>query len=68
MSRLGDEAFWAVMWFAATAEPGGRLSPLKIFYQLLLSFVADDSLEQARVLWPARPPACPPARPPARSP
>ena len=47
LDRIKDEAFWAVAWYAATADGSGKLSPHKIFYQLLLSFLAEDSLEQA---------------------
>lgn len=45
--RLTDEAFWAVLWFTSTSDDTGKLSPLQMFYGLLLSFLCDDSLEQA---------------------
>ena len=31
LARLADEAFWAVLWYAATCdEHGTRISPLKV--------------------------------------
>ena len=50
ISKVKDEAFWAVLWFAATSTEAGRLSPVKMFYQVLLSFLTDASLEQAMLL------------------
>ena len=47
LKRLLDEAFWAVLWFTATSDESGRLSPLQMLYGLLLSFLCEDSLEQA---------------------
>lgn len=42
------QAFWAVLWFAATSDDHGKVSPLRMLYGLLLSFLAENSLEQVR--------------------
>ena len=47
LARLLDEALWTVIWFAGSAQQDAKLSPAQIFYQLVLSFLAEDSLEQA---------------------
>ena len=41
LARLRDEAFWAVLWYAASADNGGKLSAHQMLYELLLSFVAE---------------------------
>ena len=38
-----------MLWFAATAGDDGRFKPLELLYELLLSFLTDNSLEQARL-------------------
>lgn len=37
-----------MLCYASTAGGDGRYKPREIFYELLLSFLADNSLEQAR--------------------
>ena len=50
-SRLLDGAFWMVLWYAARAAMSGsndlRIAPQAIVYQVLLSFLAEESLETA---------------------
>ena len=46
--RLQDEAFWGVLCYTATAGSDGRLKPRELLYELLLSFLAENSLDQAR--------------------
>ena len=47
--RLQDEAFWGVLCFTATAGTDGRWKPREMLYELLLSFLAQNSLEQAMI-------------------
>jgi nucleoredoxin len=48
-TRLLDEALWVVIWFAGHGTGGDqvKLGPRQLFYQVVLSFLAEDSLEQA---------------------
>ena len=46
LSRLLDEALWVLVWFAGSPNDG-KLSARKVFYQIVLSFLAESSLEQA---------------------
>ena len=45
ISKLQDEAFWGVLWFAALSDDGGKLSAPQLLYELALSFLADAPLE-----------------------
>ena len=65
--KLSDEAFWAVLWFAATSDAGGQVSPIKMLYGLLLSFLAEASLEQAMLRTEAEGTHPPEMRTPRRS-
>ena len=50
LSRLLDGAFWSVLWFSvqgSSDDPRVRYSPITMLYQILLSFLAEDSLEGA---------------------
>ena len=41
-----------MVWFAgAVCQPDGKLGPLQVFYQVVLSFLADDSLDLGGILW-----------------
>ena len=47
-SRLLDEALWAFVWFAGSVcQHDGKLSPSRVFYHVVLSFLVDSPLEQA---------------------
>ena len=46
LSRLLDESLWVLVWYAG-APNDGKLSARRIFYQVVLSYLAEGSLEQA---------------------
>ena len=48
--KLQDEALWTLIWFAGTlCQQDGKLTPAKVFYQVALSFLSGQSLEQAMI-------------------
>ena len=47
IDKLKDEALWTVIWFAgAGCATDGKLQPAEVFYQICLSYLANDSLTQ----------------------
>ena len=46
LSKLLDESLWVLVWYAG-APNDGKLPARKVFYQVVLSFLAEGSLDQA---------------------